>query len=168
MLALGFLCAVLCSDAPSCPTLSDPMDYSPPDSSVHGISQERILEWAAISFCRESSWSRDQNFMYFISCIGRRILYHFATWEALDFPYIAFICLQASSFYINLLSFYQERVLNLVKCFPASVEIIVVFVFFLNPSISITHWFNLCAMNYPCSLGINPPWSWCMVVFICS
>ena len=62
-----------------------------------------------------------------------------ATWEALDFPYIAFICLQASSFYINLLSFYQERVLNLVKCFPASVEIIVVFVFFLNPSISITH-----------------------------
>ena len=33
----------------------DPMDYSPPDSSVLGISQARILEWAAISFYRGSS-----------------------------------------------------------------------------------------------------------------
>ena len=34
----------------SCPTLSDPMDYSPPASSVHGILQARMMEWAAISF----------------------------------------------------------------------------------------------------------------------
>ena len=34
----------------SCPTLCDPMDSSPPGSSVHGILQERILEWVAISF----------------------------------------------------------------------------------------------------------------------
>ena len=34
----------------SCLTLCDPIDYSPPGSSVHGISQARILEWAAISF----------------------------------------------------------------------------------------------------------------------
>ena len=32
----------------SYPTLCDPMDYSPPDSSVHEISQARILEWVAI------------------------------------------------------------------------------------------------------------------------
>ena len=32
------------------------MDYSPPGSSVHGISQARILEWLAISFSRGSSW----------------------------------------------------------------------------------------------------------------
>ena len=32
-----------------CPTLSDPMDCSPPDSSVHGIFQARVLEWGAIS-----------------------------------------------------------------------------------------------------------------------
>ena len=32
-----------------CPTLCDPMDYSPPGSSVHGILQARILEWAAFS-----------------------------------------------------------------------------------------------------------------------
>ena len=34
----------------SCPTLSDPMDRSPPGSSVHGIFQARVLEWGAIAF----------------------------------------------------------------------------------------------------------------------
>ena len=34
----------------SCPTLSDPMDCSPPGSSVHGICQSRVLEWVAIAF----------------------------------------------------------------------------------------------------------------------
>ena len=34
----------------SCPTLSDPMDYSLPGSSVHGIFQARVLEWGAIAF----------------------------------------------------------------------------------------------------------------------
>ena len=34
----------------SCPTLSDPMDCSLPGSSVHGISQTRVLEWGAIAF----------------------------------------------------------------------------------------------------------------------
>ena len=34
----------------SCPTLSDPVDCSPPGSSVHGIFQARILEWVAIAF----------------------------------------------------------------------------------------------------------------------
>ena len=43
----------------SCLTLCDRMDYSPPGSSVHGISQERRLEWAVISFSRGSSWLRD-------------------------------------------------------------------------------------------------------------
>ena len=36
--------------AQSCSTLSDPMDCSPPGSSVHGIFQARVLEWAAIAF----------------------------------------------------------------------------------------------------------------------
>ena len=56
-------------------TLCDPMDCSPPGSSVLGISQARILEWVAISFSRGSSWTH-------ISCIGRRMLYHWATREA--------------------------------------------------------------------------------------
>ena len=37
--------------AQSCPTLSDPMDCSLPDSSIYGIIQARVLEWGAIAFC---------------------------------------------------------------------------------------------------------------------
>ena len=43
----------------SCSTLCDPMDCSPPGSSVHGIFQARELEWGAISFSRGSSRPRD-------------------------------------------------------------------------------------------------------------
>ena len=41
--------------AQSCLTLCDPMDHSPPGSSVHGILQARILEWVTIPFSRASS-----------------------------------------------------------------------------------------------------------------
>ena len=43
----------------SCPTFRDPMECSPPGSSIHGIFQARILEWIAIPFSKESSPSRD-------------------------------------------------------------------------------------------------------------
>ena len=62
-----------------CPTLVTPWTYSPPGSSVHGISQAAILECVAISSARGSSWPRDWTH---ISCAGRQILYHWATWEA--------------------------------------------------------------------------------------
>ena len=65
--------------AQSCPTPSNPMDCSLPGSSVHGISEVRILKWAAISFSRGSSWFRDWTH---VSCIGRHILYHWANREA--------------------------------------------------------------------------------------
>ena len=38
----------------SCPTLCDPMDCSPPGSSVHGIFQARTVEWGAIAFSTHS------------------------------------------------------------------------------------------------------------------
>ena len=60
-------------------TLCEPRDCSPPSSSVHGISEARILEWVAISFSRGSSLPRDWNC---IPWIGRLILYHWATSEA--------------------------------------------------------------------------------------
>ena len=47
-----------------CPTLCDPMDCSP---TVHGISQERIVEWVAISFSRGSSQPRDGTHVYCIA-----------------------------------------------------------------------------------------------------
>ena len=45
--------------AQSCPTLCNPVDCSPPGSSVPGILQARILKWVAIPFSRGSSWLRD-------------------------------------------------------------------------------------------------------------
>ena len=66
---------MLCSVADSCPTLCNPMDRSPPDSSVHGISQARILEWVSISSSRESSKPKDRTHVSCISCIGRQVLY---------------------------------------------------------------------------------------------
>ena len=46
--------------AQSCLTLGDPKDCNPPGSSVHGILQARMLEWAAIPFTRGSSQHSDQ------------------------------------------------------------------------------------------------------------
>ena len=53
-----------------------------PGSSVHGISQARILEGVAISFSRGFFQPRDQTRLSCISCTGRQILYHWAAWEA--------------------------------------------------------------------------------------
>ena len=66
----------------SYPTLCSPMNRSPLESSVCGISQERTLEWVAISYSRGSSPLRDQTWVSCISCIGRWILYHWATQKA--------------------------------------------------------------------------------------
>ena len=64
----------------SCPTLCNPMDRSPPGSSVRGILQAGILEWVAIPSSRGSSRPRDQTY---VSCLlhCRRVLYHCDTWE---------------------------------------------------------------------------------------
>ena len=50
--------------AQSCPTLCDPVDCSPPGSSVCVISQARILQWVVISFSRGSSWPTDRNLLH--------------------------------------------------------------------------------------------------------
>ena len=50
----------------SCPILCDPVDCSPAGSSVHGISQARVLEWIAISFSRGSSQPRNQTHISFM------------------------------------------------------------------------------------------------------
>ena len=64
----------------SCPTPCNPMDSSPPGSSVHGVSQARILEWVAILFSRGSSQSRDWTQ---VSCIAGRFFTLWTTKEAL-------------------------------------------------------------------------------------
>ena len=62
----GHLGTHVCLVTQPCPTLCDPMGYSTPGSSVHGISKTRILEWVAISFSRRCSKIRDQTS---VSCI---------------------------------------------------------------------------------------------------
>ena len=64
----------------ACLTLCDSMDWGLPGSSVQGISQARILKWVAISFSRGFSKIRDWTW---VSCIGKWILYHWASWKAL-------------------------------------------------------------------------------------
>ena len=81
---LGFFakhsdCYCLVTKSGPANSFATPWDCSPPASSVHGILQARILKWVAISFSRGSFWPKDWTHD---SCIGRWILYHWATWEA--------------------------------------------------------------------------------------
>ena len=63
-----------------CSILCDPIDCSPPGSSVHRILQARTLEWVAISFSMRSSWSRDWTQ---VTCIAGRSFTYWATKEDL-------------------------------------------------------------------------------------
>ena len=56
--------------------LCDPVDYSPPASSVCGILQARILEWVSMLSSRGSSWPRDWTCVSYVSCTGTWVLYH--------------------------------------------------------------------------------------------
>ena len=69
-----------------------PMNGSPPGSSVHGISWARIPECVVISFSKGSSRPRRGTC---VSCIGRQILRHWATWKALNFTKSCQIVLQS-------------------------------------------------------------------------
>ena len=71
----------VCPVAQSCPAPCDPMDCSPPGSSVHGIRQARVLEWAAVSFSRGSSRPRDRTCTSYVPCIVGRCFTPSATWE---------------------------------------------------------------------------------------
>ena len=59
-----------------------PLDCNPPDSSVHGILQARILEWIAIPSSRGSSCPKDWTHVSCVYCIGGGFSTHWATWEA--------------------------------------------------------------------------------------
>ena len=63
----------VCVHAQSCLTLCDPVDCSPPGSSVRGNSQARMLEWVAMPSSKGSSLPRDGNHIF---STGRQILYH--------------------------------------------------------------------------------------------
>ena len=63
-----------------CPTLSDTVDHSLPGSSVHGIIPARILEWVAMPSSWGSSRPKGGTHISYVSCIDRRVLYHWHHW----------------------------------------------------------------------------------------
>ena len=65
-----FIC--MCSVTLSCPTLWEPLDYSPQSSPVHGISQARLLEWVASSFSGGYFSPRDRTHIYCVFRIAGR------------------------------------------------------------------------------------------------
>ena len=113
-----------CLVCKSCPTLLQPWTVAPPGSSVHGISQARILEWVAISFSRGSSWPRNRTH---VSWIGKWILYQWATRE--------------DELVAVLLSFLQQNITPLCGYTTFYLSIIHWWAFQLFPS------FSYCACN---------------------
>ena len=80
----------------SYPTVCDPMDYSPPGSSVHGILQARILECIAIPFSRGSFQPSDQTQVFYVSWIACRFFIFWATREGQEHDYLEVFFLQHS------------------------------------------------------------------------
>ena len=74
----AYVCVHVCTQ--SCPTLSDPMDCSLPDSCVHGIFQARIWGYVAMSSSSGTFWPKSQTQVSCVSCTDRWMLYHCATW----------------------------------------------------------------------------------------
>ena len=65
-----------------CLSLCDLMDCSPPDSSVRGILQARILEWVATPSSKGSSQFREWTCVSYVPCIGRQVFTTSAAWKA--------------------------------------------------------------------------------------
>ena len=81
------MCCAVLSFLYVCPTLYDPMHCSPPESSIHGILQARILEWVPIPFYQEIF--RTQGLNLHPECLlhCRKTLYHWANRETHNNPY---------------------------------------------------------------------------------
>ena len=78
----------------SCLTLCDPMDWSLPGSTIHGIFQARILEWVAISFSKRSSLPRDWTLVsHMVGIVGRR----FTVWATREDPFKAYANIKVSN-----------------------------------------------------------------------
>ena len=103
-------------------TLCNPMECSPPGSSVHGIFQARILEWGMISYSRGSSQPRDPTC---ISWNSRWILYHKHLLGSASFsPYFRWMfenCLPLSNNSISSTKLHGKwNYFNLIHCFVPS------------------------------------------------
>ena len=101
--------------AQSCPALWDPMDYSLPGSSVHGILQARILKWVAIPFSKGSTWLGD---LTWVSSIAGKFFTMWATILLLKMWYVGW---SESAFPESLLEM-QIYSFSLQKCWNRILE----------------------------------------------
>ena len=93
------LCVCCMLVAQSCPTLCDPMDCSPPGSSVCGILQARILEWIAMPSSKGSSQPRDWTQ---VSHIAGGLFTIWALWEDLTYSYYKILAMFPMFYNISL------------------------------------------------------------------
>ena len=84
----------------SCPTLSDPMDCSPPGSSVHGIFQAGVLQWCAIAFSEILTEANIKyiliNFMFYVNRLCLLFIYYrlrLCSFYNMAFPYHLSLCI---------------------------------------------------------------------------
>ena len=96
---LGFHFAVVVQLLSHVQLFCNHMDCNPPGSSVHGISQGRILEQVAISFCRGFSQPRDQTRVSYLA--GGFFTTEPPTWKALAFISLKYIFAQEANLIIN-------------------------------------------------------------------
>ena len=117
------ICVCVCV-AQSCSTLCDPMDCSPPGSSVHGIPQARILEWVAILFSRGSSQCRGQTQVSHMGAdalpsepLGIPITMHGISIYPLPNSFVLFSIISCSCFIdcINISSFTSFNISNITS-----------------------------------------------------
>ena len=136
-----------CSVIMSCPILCNPVDYSPPGSSVHGISQTRILEWVAIFLSpgalpdpgTEPTSSALAGIFFTTEPPGR------PTWNNIAYFFCSILCLWHLPMLV--VKFYQSFVLfSLINCFfllSSIVWICTLYIFFICVSLG-PLWTFLC------------------------
>ena len=110
-----------------CLTLCDPMDCSPPSSSVHGILQARIVEWVAMPLSRGSSWPTDQTAISYTWPASAGGFFTTSTTQEAQYALLLFFCL------LDLFNHLELR-----KSFPRSTHLssMLVWVTFLFPKIT--------------------------------
>ena len=109
-----FLVCMCAKSLLSCLTLCDPMDYNPPGSSIHGILQARMLEWAALLSSKGSSGPRDRTRISTSPALAGRFLTTNATWEA----HVSGTCGHNfdSNFFLRLMWFFFKVASFLLVC----------------------------------------------------
>ena len=113
----------------SCPTLCDPMDCSPPSSSVHGIFQARVLEWVAIAFSKK--YFRKLKYPEMLNDLMKTIIQQVSSSCSAQSQSL---CL----FYLN------YDILSTTSCYIKSACL--KFVIFFKLAISVYPYFNLCCV----------------------